>query len=98
METFKYLGVTLDQCLTFGPHVQKARSCLGQNMVLTLYKSLVLPHIDLGDVLYDVASKEITNKLQLAQNAACRVILLCGKKDSTGKMHSDLKLLRLQGV
>ena len=81
METFKYLGITLDQCLTFELHIQyvynkccarlgmlrKARNCLVQKLELTLYKSLVLPHIDLGDVLYDVAPKELTNKLQLVQ-------------------------------
>ena len=52
MDTSKYLGVILDQCLSFEPHVQtvynkccarlgmlkKARSCLGQKMALTLYK------------------------------------------------------------
>ena len=30
------------------------------------------------------------------QNSACRVVLLCGKRDSTDKMHKDLKLLRLK--
>ena len=110
VSVFKYLGITLDQCLTFETHIQnvynkccsrlgmlrKARACLGEKMALTLYKSLVLPHIDLGDVVYDVATSEMTNKLQLVQNSACRVVLLCGKRDSTDKMHKDLNLLRLK--
>ena len=47
---FKYLGATLDQCLSFKPHMQnvynkccsrlgmlrRARSCLGQKIALTL--------------------------------------------------------------
>ncbi len=56
----------------------------------------MLSHIDLVDVLYDMAPKEFTNKLQLVQNAACRVILPCGKRDSIAKMHSDLDFLHLQ--
>ena len=38
----------------------------------------------------------MAKKLKLVQNAACRVILLSGKRDSTDKMHLDLKLLRLK--
>ena len=76
--------------------IRKTRMCLSENLVHTLYKSLVLPNIDLGDVLYDLATNELTNKLQLVQNSACRVVLLCGKRNSTDKMHRDLKLLKLK--
>ena len=90
VETFKYLGIMLDQYLSFESHIQyvynkccarlgmlrKARSCLGQKMALTLNKSLAILHMDLGDVLYDIAPKEQKNKLQMTQNSACRVILV----------------------
>ena len=109
VNTFKYLGMTLDQCLTFNDHIdklyskccaklgaiRKARACMGQNLALRLYKSLILPHLDMGDIIYDVATQESKSKLQLLQNAACRVILCRGKLDSTHKMHEDLKLSKL---
>ena len=71
------------------------RNCLGQNLALTLYKSSILPHIDLRHVVYQLASAEMTKELQIVPDAACWVILLC-RKDSTGMMHKNLDLLQLK--
>ena len=64
---FKYLGVTLDEHLNFESHInniynkacsklgaiRKTRNCVGHSTALTLYKSLVLPHLDsLDAVIY----------------------------------------------
>ena len=57
---FKYLGVFLDDTLKFEYHLEnlynntcskvgvlrKVRDCLDQKLVLTLYKSLIIPHLD----------------------------------------------------
>ena len=74
--TFKYLGITLDECLTFDAHIDKVykhscgklgslgkvRKCLNRKLTLLLYKSLVLPSIDYGDTN--------SKKLQLMRNKA----------------------------
>ena len=66
----KYLGVILDQHLTFDEHVaylqskvvkklgivRKARDFLDRPAAITLYKSLVLPHIDYCDIVYECTS------------------------------------------
>ena len=44
---------------------------------LTWYKSLVLPLLDYGDVIYMCATED---KLQLIQNCACRIILGAGRR------------------
>ena len=49
----------------------------------------------MGDAIYDVVTKESENKLQLLQNAACRVVLMRGKRNSTEQMHTELRLCRL---
>ena len=86
VETFKYLGMILDPCLTFSAHINKLykKTCSKIGMVkkvcylidysiaLTLYKSLVLPHLDYCDTIYMIGNQEDLNKLQLVQNVACR--------------------------
>ncbi len=67
---FKYLGVFLDQTLSFDHHIErvykktcskvgllkKVRHYIHHSTALTLYKSLVLPHIDYCDVVYMTAT------------------------------------------
>ncbi len=64
---FKYLGVLLDSNLKFTEHVDlvkrksfakmkalaRTRQYISQSMSLQLYKGLVIPHVDYGDVIYD---------------------------------------------
>ena len=109
VDNFKYLGVYLDETLSFDKHISyihnKACSKLGairklrlnvdQSTALRLYKSLVLPHFDYCDSVYMTASNEILNKLQLVQNSACRTILLAHRETHISDMHVDLGLLYL---
>ena len=79
----KYLGVILDDILSFDQHVdymhskavkklgivRKAREFLDLGTSVQLYKSLVLPHIDYCDLVYCCTSK--TN-LQSYKN--CKIV------------------------
>ena len=72
VESFKYLGVILDNLLSFDKHTSyirrkvflkmkmlgRVRSFIDENLALQLYKSLISPHIDYGDSIYDAASKK----------------------------------------
>ena len=63
----KHLGVALDSKLDFSIHIeQKIRTCnkivwlitrlsvcLPRKALLTIYKSVVRPHLGYGDILYD---------------------------------------------
>ncbi len=100
--TFKYLGITLDECLTFDAHIDrvykqscgklgsigKVRKCLTKKLTLLLYKSLVLPYLDYGDTIYCCTSQDNLRKIQLVQNKACRLILMVHKRTHVEDMHN----------
>ncbi len=102
----KYLGVILDQNLTFNSHIEflgkkatqklgaiaKVRKCIGCSTTLMLYKSIVLPHFDYCDIVYMNTSLYNLNRFQYIQNSVCRIILLADKDTRIVDMHRDLKL------
>ena len=106
---FKYLGFILDSKLTFNEHINhilsKAKQRIGclwrvrkyikQDTALQLYKSLVLPYYDYGDVIYMHTSEQNLLKLQYMQNNACRMILRADKYESVKGMHIRLGLSAL---
>ena len=55
------------------------RIFLPQSSALLLYKSLVLPHFDYGDIIYCHTTQENLLCLQVMQNNACRMILRTNK-------------------
>ncbi len=108
--SFKYLGIIMDDILSFEQHIDhlykkccqklgaigKVRDCLNKKLPLQLYKSLVSPHLHYGDVIYMSANKESLAKLQLVQNKACRLVLRAHRLTSTDEMHKELQLMRLE--
>ncbi len=110
VEHIRYLGVVLDQHLTFTEHfswvykkssmemgaIRKIRKTLDQSTALSLYKSLVLPHIDYCDIVYDCSTHENLNRLQIFQNCVCRTILLVDFDTHIDDMHQTLGLLILK--
>ena len=109
VSVFKYLGVSLDESLTFEAHIDyihnkasrklgalhKVREYMDQEIALKLYKSLVLPHFDYCDTVYMTATQVSLNKLQLLQNSACRALLLSARDSHVQDMHTALGLLYL---
>ena len=106
---YKYLGFWLDSTLSFQYHIDKIvkkasqRMCLikqsykflGKDTSLILYKSLVLPAIDYGDLLYHHASNRALASLQVVQNKFARVLLKCDSYTPSAFMHNELKLMKL---
>ena len=86
---FNYLGVTLDQHLTFKNHAQhtinkvsakiyqlrKMRKFLSQRAALLIYKNMILPITEYGDIFMLSAPKELRNRLQKLQNKALKCAL-----------------------
>lgn len=88
VDKYVYLGVTLDQNLSFIPHInglisrcsQKLfmlstiRKFLTDHIALKLNKSLILSIIDYGDILYDGANKRELDKNELVQKLQNRAL------------------------
>ena len=102
----KYLGVILDNHLTFNQYIEylgkkstqklgaiaKVRKCIGRSTTLMLYASMVLPHFDYCDIVYMNTSISNLNRLQYIQNSTCRIILLADKDTRIIDMHGELNL------
>ena len=66
VDNYKYLGITLDSHLTYKAHIKnviskvthklsvltKLRKYLDTRTSLILYKSMILPHFDYGDIVF----------------------------------------------
>ncbi len=92
VDHFKYLGVVLDKSLSFDKHTNyikrkvfvrmkclaRIRTFITEKLAVQLYKSLIIPHIDYGDVVYDAASKRNCKTLQVIQNGC---LWVCCKAD-----------------
>ncbi len=109
-DSIKYLGVKLDPALSFDHHVEYIKKktirkvkLLGRlndfllpDTMLMLYKTLILPIIDYGDIIYDGMSQKNAMALQRVQNMAFKNILKAPRLTPTAKIHEDLNILTLQ--
>ena len=87
---YKYLGVTLDMNLNFNKHLQnclriashkayllsKVHSYITTEAALRIYKTMILPVIEYGDILYDNSNMKLLGKLQTLQNRCLRICSL----------------------
>ena len=109
VDHFKYLGVVLDNCLTFDRHVSyikkkvyvrlralgQLRQYISRNLALQIYKSLIVPHFDYADVCYDAMTTQNAKKLQTLQNSCIRICLQRDRRSNVASLHRDSKLLTL---
>lgn len=106
---FKYLGVTLDQCMNFNDHVsnvvKKISKAIGilkycrflpRPVLLNLYNSIVLPHFDYCSTIFYPTSSHNMVRLQRLQNRAMRVILSASPHHHIEDMLNDLKWMSVK--
>ena len=89
VSSYKYLGIQLDANLNFHKYLQdciqratykihmlaKIRSYIDFNSAITIYKTMILPIFEYGDIAYDQADLKSLDKLQTLQNRALRICL-----------------------
>ncbi len=109
VSTYKYLGLLLDDKLSMELHISKLcsktkmklgmlgriRTFISKSTAITLYKSLLLPVIEYGDLIYGIANATNLERLQKLQNSAMRIILLAPKTTHINAMLTELNFLNL---
>ena len=109
VQTYKYLGMTLDSSLTFTNHIKKTiktiahkiyilskvRKYITEAATLTLLKTMVLPFFDYGDYLYESGGQNYLLKLQRLLNTALRLVFNNSNNLSVKQLHVKSNLLPL---
>ncbi len=106
VKTFKYLGVELDEHLTFDNHIEKLcrkvksragilwrmRPFISESLARDLYISLIHPHFTYGDIIYDACSIQGKTRLQVHQNMALRAVKNVPPYFPTDRLHEQTEI------
>ena len=101
VDNYRYLGVDLDRHLNYDLCITntikkvnhkiwllaKLRYYMTENMAIKIYKGMILPYFDYGDVVYMGGNTKLLNKLQVLQNRALKVCLQVHKRYPTIELH-----------
>ena len=104
--SYKYLGLILDSTLNYNMHIQstiriilhklsllaKMKKFLTNDTALSIYKAMLLPYFDYGDIIYDKANCKDLDKLQKLQNKCLRICLGQERRFSTEVAHGLTKV------
>ena len=110
VKSINYLGVILDENMRYDEYIKKLHSKLKRSLgilrraskflnketKITLYNTLILPHIDYCSTVWgNCTSKGDKIKLQRIQNAAMRIILECHHRTHITDMLKSLHWLNV---
>lgn len=107
---YKYLGLTIDTKLTFSIHLNntlksishktyqlgKIRNSISAKTALQIYKTMILPILDYGDIFFHNKRGKLLKKLQVLQNSCIRIISKLPRLTNTTEEEVKLGLLPLK--
>ena len=107
---YSYLGIKMDEQLSFTQHgnniiskvsnklyqLRKIRPFINKKAAILIYKNMILPILEYGDIILDSATAEIKRKLQTLQNKALRCALNRDMLASSTEIHEEAKLRKLK--
>ena len=110
VKKIKYLGVVIDDRLTFKDHcdyvvkkmskkvnyLRRIRNRLDTKSALLLYNSLAVPHIDFCSSILFMLNDGDIRTIQLIQNRALRIVLNRPRDSSATAMHQDTSFLTVR--
>ena len=99
--SYKYLRLTLDMNLTYNNHLEhclklishkiyllsKIRMFIDTRTATTIHRTMILPIVEYGYVIYDGANQSLLKDLQTSQNRALRICLQRKRYTSTLLIH-----------
>ena len=111
-DSVKYLGLTLDEHLTFNQHVQSVcnsikryfkifyniRRYLHIKQAEVLYYSMIYSRIKYGIAVYGHTSKSNLNRIQTLQNQLMKVLTSREYRFPTNALHTEHKILKVADI
>lgn len=105
----KYLGLVLDDQLTWKPHIENIRNkltsvsgalrgivrCLPRQVRYNIYNSMVKSHMDYLIEVWGTAAKTNLKALQIAQNKIIKTLFRYNYLTPTEKIYKETKLMNL---
>ena len=112
VETHKFLGMIVDQNLSWKPHMLQILSKIQRNLgvvrkiayfldhhsLFQLYHSLIMSHIRYGIVVWHHSHVAIQRKIQACANKFLRIIFSIKYKDSVQQIMKDNNLLSVNQI
>ena len=109
----KYLGIIIDNKLTFGPHIahpevklsrsvgilSKLKYCLPSPLLLKLYHALFHSYfLYMVHIMWFNTYKTYTNKITAPQNKAVKLISNSKRNDKCSPTYNNLEILQIQDL
>ena len=110
VHSYCYLGITLDEQINYEQHAQgtlsRVRNKLSQlktmkyfltkQAALMVYKNMILPILEYGDILLSSLSSCTRKRMQIMQNKALRMIFDKDRRESKKTLHKEASLDELK--
>ena len=107
---YKYLGVTIDEILSFNAHLNntiklvshkifllnKIKYYITDDAAIKIYKAMILSYMDYGDIFFMNSNSTQVNKLQTLQNRALRICYNSRPKMPTDILHQSAQVPKLK--
>ena len=111
VSSYKYLGIVSDMNLNFNKHLEnciktishkayllsKIRHYINEKTAVTMYKTMILPIVEYGDVLYDGTNQKLLLDLQTAKNRILRICLHEDRLANVALLHQRCNISKLKG-
>ena len=111
VDSYTYLGITIDTKLSWKPHIDKLRSKLLQALgilyrtrpyldrksLILLLHSLFMSHLKYGIICWGRATSKLP-PLQILINKAMRCIYFRGPRENTDDLQKENKILRIEDM
>lgn len=105
----KYLGVIIDQCLTWEDHIKslnlklrklipvclEVRNYMTRDSKRILYNALILPHITYGIVAWGCTHSSKLNSLSVTQKRLIKILLKKPSRYSTHELFKEMRVLNI---